>query len=488
MSYYFLQPPTPLQTDKQPAEFPIHALPENIGEYVTQVAKAVQVHHDMTAVLSLAVLASCAQGKARIQITPEWTEELNLYIAVVAEPGQRKSKIFSTLTKPVTDYVNTYNSENAADICAYRNKLARLISHKNSLINSNASDENIANVQAEISELMAHPKSEMRLIASDCTSEALASVMSSNNDKIAILTDEGVFEVMAGLYNNGKANINIYLNSYDGQAISIDRKSSGSLILKRPLISFGVCCQPSVIGDFISDKCFIGKGLVQRFMFCQPPSLTRTRKLCTTPIDENLKNKYYKVIYKLLHMKDSDKMITLSPEAYALFEKYYDEIETRISREDKYSLNRTFLSKLAGKTARICGLLHLCSNSANCPVSAETMANAIAISRYFDEQNSFLFNESPDMITAEYILDRIKANALKDRCDTYRARDLKRFCQKYNSAQLDEGLIILEEHGYIAFEPDNKSKPNRKYGIYVLNPFWLRQLACQAPVNKTSSI
>lgn len=80
MSYYFLQPPTPLQTDKQPTEFPIHALPENIGEYVTQVAKAVQVHHDMTAVLSLAVLASCAQDKARIQITPEWTEELNLYI------------------------------------------------------------------------------------------------------------------------------------------------------------------------------------------------------------------------------------------------------------------------------------------------------------------------------------------------------------------------------------------------------------------------
>lgn len=187
-------------------------------------------------------------------------------------------------------------------------------------------------------------------------------------------------------------------------------------------------------------------------------------------------------------MKDSDRMITLSPEAYALFEKYYDEIETRISREGKYSLNRTFLSKLAGKTARICGLLHLCSNSANCPVSAETMANAIAISRYFDEQNSFLFNESPDMITAEYILDRIKANALKDRCDTYRARDLKRFCQKYNSAQLDEGLIIIEEHGYISFEPDNKSKPNRKYGIYVLNPFWLRQFACQAPVNKTSSI
>ncbi len=94
MAFYFIQPPTPLRREKQPAEFPISALPPNIGEYVKQVAKAVQVHPDMTAALALAVLAACAQGKSQIQLTPEWTEELNLYISVVAEPGQRKSKIY----------------------------------------------------------------------------------------------------------------------------------------------------------------------------------------------------------------------------------------------------------------------------------------------------------------------------------------------------------------------------------------------------------
>lgn len=486
MAFYFIQPPTPLRREKQPAVFPINALPPIIGEYVQQVAKAVQVHPDMTASLAIAVLAACSQGKSQIQITPEWTEELNLYISVVAEPGQRKSKIFSVLTKPVTDFVNTYNARNEAEICAYRNKMARLISHKNSLIAKNASDEEIAEVQTEILELKAHPRSELRLIASDCTSEALAVVMAANNDKIAILTDEGVFEVMAGLYNNGKSNINIYLNSYDGQTISIDRKNSGSLILKHPLISFGVCCQPSVISEFISDKSFIGKGLVQRFMFCQPPTLNGTRKLCTMPIDENLKSNYCNIINKLLYMDNCTKPITLSPEAYALFENYYNEIEVRIGREGKYSFSRTFLSKLSGKTARICGLLHLCTSNPENPVTAETMANAIAISRYFDEQNEFLFNTSPDMAAAEYVLDRLKATANKDGCDSYRARDLKRFCQKFTSAQLDEALIILEEHGYIAFEPANQAKPNRKYGTYHINPFWLRERECQTPVNQLS--
>ena len=133
--------------------------------------------------------------------------------------------------------------------------------------------------------LKENPITEMRLIANDCTAEAIASVMAVNNDKIAILSDEGVFDIMAGLYSNGKANINIYLKSYDGFPILIDRKSSGSIKLHRPLITFGICCQPTVMTDFLEDKRFTGKGLAQRFLYCQPPSLCGKRTLSAFPAD-----------------------------------------------------------------------------------------------------------------------------------------------------------------------------------------------------------
>lgn len=470
MSYYFLEDIIPLTTTTPPLEFPLKALPDSIREYADYVAKTVQVHPDMPAALSLSTLAACAQGKTRIGITPEWCEELNLYISVVAEPGERKSAVFSALTQPINKYVDDYNLAHAKEICAYRNKLAKLEAQKNALIANNADDTKIDKIQSEISKLKENPKNEMRLITTDCTAEAVASIMALNNDKIALLYDEGMFDVMGGLYNNGKANINIYLSSYDGYPISIDRKNSGSIKLNRPLITFGICCQPSVITDFVEDKRFIGKGLTQRFLYCQPPSLCGKRTLSTSAADSSVKENYCTIINKLLDLPDSNNILTLSPAAFETFVKYYDEIEYKIGQQGKYSINRTFLSKLPGKTARICGLIHLCEHSISEPVGVQTVENAIQIARYFDNQNEIIFNISSDLTVAEYTADRIIANARKDSCTSYRSRDIKRFCQKYSGKEIDEALIILEEHKYIGFQADDKSKPNRKYGIYNINP------------------
>ena len=490
MSYYFFEKPIPLTLATSPPEFPLDALPTSIREYIDYVAEAVQVHPDMPAALVLSVLAACAQGKAIIRLTPEWTEELNLYISVVAEPGERKSAVFAALTQPMNAYVSDYNSSHALEICSYRNKLARLEARRTALINANADDAEIEDVQKEISYLTDHPCNELRLIAADCTAEAAASVMSANNDKIAILSDEGVFDVMAGLYNNGRANINIYLNAYDGQPISIDRKSSASIKLKRPLVTFGICCQPSVITDFLNDKRFIGKGLAQRFIFCQPPSLCGKRTLTSAPVNNSIKNSYNAVIKKILDMPDSCTELTLSPDAFNVFNDYYNEIEAKIGQQGKYSVNRTFLSKLLGKTARICASLHLCEHNISEPVSEKTMSDAIRISLYFDCQNEMIFSSTADIAVAEYVADRIIAKCREAHCESYRARDLKRFCQKYKAKELEEALLILEEHKYIFFTPDDKKNPNRQQGTYDVNPMLLRKFNsdCQSPVIQSSSI
>ena len=472
MSYYFLEPPIPLSPPTEPYPFPLEALPENIRYFAESVANTTQVHPDMPAVLILSVLSACAQGKAKIRITPEWSEELNLYTAVIAEPGERKSAVFSSLTTPIQEYVSLYNNTFAGEIAAYHNKLSKLESKKSALISSDKDcDDEISQLQQEILELSANPKTELRLLAADCTAEAIAAVMYANNDKIAVLSDEGVFDVMAGLYTNGKANINIYLNSYDGQPVSIDRKNSGNILLRRPLITFGICCQPSVIEDFISDKRFIGKGLAQRFLYSKPPSLCGKRYLCSSPIDPNVRNSYCSVINQILALPESTDCISLSTEAFELFNSFFNEIEHTLGTLGKYDSSRTFLSKLLGKTARICGVFHLCNNDIHTSVSAETMSNAISAARYFQTQNELIFSTSEEFSVAEYVLDRIIATLKKTNSTSYRARDLKRFCQKYKSKQLDEALLILEEHNYLRYTPDNPKNPDRQHGIYELNPY-----------------
>lgn len=486
MSYYFLEPPIPLVSTAEPPPFPLEALPTVLQNYVKQISNALQVHPDMPSALSLAILATCVQGKTKINITPEWQEELSLYSAVIAEPGERKSAVFSALTAPIYRFTENYNLTHAAEIAAYQNNLKRLEVRKNKLISDNAAEEEINEIQSELSLLLANPVVPMRLIAADCTPEALAVIMSRNNDKISILSDEGVFDIMSGLYTSGRSNINIYLNAYDGQNISIDRKGSGSLLLNRPLITFGICCQPSVIADFIGDKQFIGKGLAQRFLFSRPPSMLGKRILQYAPVDLDVRNSYIALVNSLLEMKCTDDNIKLSSEAFKLFSVFYDEVEVKLGQQGKYSVSRTFLSKLAGKTARICGLIHLCGHSVNEPVSAETVESAVRIARYFMEQNEIIFSADNDLAIAEYAADRIITNAGKNGCDSFRARDIKRFCQKYKAKQLDEALTILCEHNYIQFTPDDKKYPNKQCGIYSINPYLLYDR--QGSVKQMSSV
>lgn len=163
MSYYFLEPPIPLVSTAEPPQFPLEALPTSLQEYVRQISHALQVHPDMPSALSLAILAACVQGKTKISVTPEWQEELSLYTAVIAEPGERKSAVFSALTSPIYSYTENYNLTHAAEIAAYQNNVKRLEVRKNKLISDNAAEEEINEVQSELSLLLANPVVPMRL-------------------------------------------------------------------------------------------------------------------------------------------------------------------------------------------------------------------------------------------------------------------------------------------------------------------------------------
>ena len=96
--------------------FPTEALPVPIKDYVLAVAESTQTPVDMSACASLAVVALCLQGKYRIKAKSDWSEPLNLFTVIVAEPSERKSPIINLMTKPLNEYEAEYNSRNAADL------------------------------------------------------------------------------------------------------------------------------------------------------------------------------------------------------------------------------------------------------------------------------------------------------------------------------------------------------------------------------------
>ena len=102
--------PTPLTPSKSPPPFPIGALPPTIQAMVNFVSETTQVYPDMPASVALAALSVCLQGKAKVSFSPFWSEELNLYMLIIAPPGERKSAVFSAMTAPINKFVNEYNA------------------------------------------------------------------------------------------------------------------------------------------------------------------------------------------------------------------------------------------------------------------------------------------------------------------------------------------------------------------------------------------
>lgn len=121
--------PTPLKAAHCPPAFPVHCLPQTIRDYVNFVSETTQVYPDMPASVALAALSVCLQGKAKVSFSPYWSEELNLYMLIIAPPGERKSAVFSAMTAPINKFVNEYNALHLIDVQTYFNSKKMLDSN-----------------------------------------------------------------------------------------------------------------------------------------------------------------------------------------------------------------------------------------------------------------------------------------------------------------------------------------------------------------------
>ena len=101
-----------------------------------------------------------------------------------------------------------------------------------------------------------------KLWTGDTTVERLQDLLVENGERMSVIADEGgIFEIMAGLYNDGKVNIDVFLQGYSGMQVRVERKTR-SVTLRRPAVSFGLTVQPSIIESFShgGKKAFKGKG------------------------------------------------------------------------------------------------------------------------------------------------------------------------------------------------------------------------------------
>ena len=470
--------------------FPVEALPPAVRYYVLAVAESTQTPVDMGASAALAIMALCEQGKFRIRGKADWSEPLNIFAVIVAEPSERKSAIISLITKPVNEFEAEQNRENAAALESSRmNK--RILERRQRALEDKAAkgkieDGELEKLAQEISDYK--EKTPLRLYVDDVTTEKLTSVLAEGNGKAAIVSAEGgIFDMLSGIYTKN-VNIDVMLKGHSGDCIRVDRIGRNSESIMNPALTVLLTVQPNVLAGMMQNGTFRGRGLTARFLYCMPTSIVGKRKYSTEPIPTDLSRDYSLLIRNLLEdeQESEPEIITLSPEADYLLETFAGDLEPKLKQE--YADIADWAGKLVGAILRIAGILCRASvyrshDFLDVPdsliVDGATMKNAILIGLYFLDHSRAAFSlMGADVLVkqCQYVLSAIKKNSLSE----FNRRDIMRLCRNFKTVdEVQPVLDHLSEYGYIAPQGGNnysgKGRPATQ--TYLVNPCIYKKLS-----------
>ena len=440
-----------------------------------------------------------------VEVKPDWTESINLYVLVVARPSERKSPALRETERPVFQYVKEENERRQADIAEYELK-RRIISGRLKNIQESLSKQgdkskykiqDALDCQKELSEL--EEVKRLQMILDDVTPEALVKTMKENGGKIGIISAEGgIFGMMAGRYSNN-TNIDIFLKAYSGEYYSSIRVGSGGIDLEHPLLTIALAVQPQVISDIMDNKDFRGRGLLARFLYSIPNTRVGSREYRTKPINPFVREQYEKLIYELLNIPDltgfAERIIKLSPEADILSEAYNQWIEHQLVNELEDI--EDWAGKLHGNTMRIAGILHVVKHrmkSVNVLLGEDTMSAAIEIGKYYLEHSKAAFDimglsEPQEVKDARYIISRIDHNTNNtNNTKNITKRDVWQLCKgRFRTVEeMEPGLKVLEDHGYIAGVKENSGRRGRPSEKIYINPEYYKWKEWQNDVSANS--
>lgn len=463
-------------------KFPVEALPPDIGDYAKAVSESTQTPVDMVGTSVLTLSAVCIQGKYVIMGKPDWIEQLSMFANIIAYSSERKSAVLHAAAKPLDNYEIQFNIRNAAHVESSKMR-KRILERRQKAIEDkvakgNAEVEELEQIAQEIADFQ--EEKPLHLYVDDITTEKLVSVMASNNGRAALISSEGgIFDTLAGIYTKN-VNIDVMLKGYSGDTIRVDRIGRESESIMNPALTILLMTQPKVISDVLSNATFRGRGLTARFLYCLPVSSVGSRNFQSTPVPDEVYQRYEKKMVNMLQEEYPPKaeIIKLSDEALKLLTDFANEIEPKLKTE--YAEIADWVGKLVGNTLRIAGVLcraeimrapEFLTENEPLVVSGKTMNNAIKLGRYYLSHALAVYDVIPEASMhkqANRILKMIKEKKLSE----FDRRIAMRNCRVFKTvAEIQPVLDFLDDYGYIVRQPEKTSSNGRPpLPKYTVNP------------------
>lgn len=363
------------------ASFPTSVLPPSIARLVKSASQSLLVPPEFLGV-PLLVLAGAAIGNAwEIELKAGWREGPNLYAAIVADPGAKKTPALKIAMRPIYEIQKRLHRD-------YRDR-------------REAYEEEKALWEKTPKKERGSPPEEpeyRHVYTTDATTEALAEMLVGSKG-MALVRDElvGWVRSMDVYHAGGKgADRQHYLSMWSRAPIKIDRKSRPDpIIVERPCLSVVGGIQPDILPDLVEHEAR-DDGFIDRLLFAYPD--LGGDRWTDDGVDEAamvLVEGLYGILYDLegATMPSGDvvpRVARLDGAAKTLWRQWYDTHAVEYRDEKLASSLKGTWAKLPGQLARLTLILHVAwAADANEEVRAQipeaTLAAGADLIEFFKE-------------------------------------------------------------------------------------------------------
>ena len=214
--------------------FPIEIFPEPIQSYILECNETLDSSIDYMGCSMLWLISVVVGNSIQIEVKKGWNETATIWLAVVGKAGLGKTPSIHNIIKPLL-------SANNKEIKNYIKQSEKFEYY----------DKLSAKDKKEHEEI--HKPVKTQFIANDITIEALVELHQENKNSIGVFKDElaGWFKDM-NKYREG-SDLEFWLSTWSGKAISLNRKTAKSSFVDKPLVSVLGGIQPSILNGFYTE-------------------------------------------------------------------------------------------------------------------------------------------------------------------------------------------------------------------------------------------
>jgi hypothetical protein len=343
----FLPPP---QRTVEP--FPTEVLPGALRRFVEEAARALPCPPDFLGVLLLA-LAGAAIGTSRVlEVKVGWEEGPRVFVAIVADPGSRKSPALHTALKFFTERQKALKAEYDLAMERYKTELARYEAEY-------AAWESQGGLPEDEPQKPCKPVLQ-RLYTTNATLEAFLSRLEENPRGMVYAQDELAALVLGhNQYRGGKGADRQHFQSFwSGAQVIVDRKNREEpLILDNPFVTVIGLIPPDVLAE-LNDPKGREDGFVIRILFVYPDPLEVSWNRET--VSPALHHEVYQVFERLWDLPLTSKKVRFTPGGLRVWEEWVTAHHQEVNEEAFPTHLKGAWAKMEAYCARFALILQLC--------------------------------------------------------------------------------------------------------------------------------